>query len=213
MPSSSGRFRKNLPFLLTLFLIICFRWSFADQYHIPSGSMEPTLEVGDHILVDKRAYELRWPFTRSAVMTTGLPRRGDVIVFEHPATGVLMVKRLVALPGDRVSVRDGFVRINGRSLPVRFLGETENGILIEETHSAQKARIKRSSIRPPERPLEFTVPEDRFFALGDNRDNSLDSRSWGLIPRDRLKGKARGVLWNVSWKNGLRPVFRPFPEG
>lgn len=132
-------------------------------YSIPSASMAPTLHIGDQILVTPY-------FRRSA------PDRGHVIVFHSPATGELLVKRVVAVPGDLLDSRLGRVRIGGHTLPEPY-------VLREAATRAIPAQI---------------VPASSYFVLGDNRDESADSRSWGFVPRERVVGRARMVLWSST---------------
>jgi signal peptidase I len=186
------------------------RSSLADQYVVPTGSMEPTILPGDHILVDKRAYDLRTPFSGARLLRTGEPRRGDVIVFDSPEDpSTTLVKRVVGVPGDRVRVVDGRVWVNDRAAPltpegrlgtVRFFRER----LGDEEHRLQRLEQARG-LGPPTHPSgvpgpqEFLVPADHYFFLGDNRDNSRDSRTWGLAPRSALRGRAWRVI-RLGWQ-------------
>lgn len=156
------------------------RASFADHYRVPSGSMSPTVHVGDHIVVSKLAYGLRLPMTDTYVARFGTPARGDVVVLappndpEHatPPADVLL-KRVVAIAGDEVEVRDGQVRVNGHSTDERWISLAEGG-------------------GPDFGPSR--VPEGKLLVLGDNRGNSRDGRVFGFIDRDHVLGRAVAVL-------------------
>ncbi|MCM2280267.1 MAG: signal peptidase I [Bdellovibrionaceae bacterium] len=203
--------RSNFAFGLFLLILFSFRWSLADQYVVPSGSMEPTIQVGDRILVNKMAYQMRLPFTDWVLAQAESPVRGDIVVFESPREDrATMVKRLIALPGDRVSIDNGFIEING--VPLANESEVQNAIAssansdrvyYHETHNGTKSVAVQ---RMPElvRPhyAEFVVPDGMYFVMGDNRDNSADSREWGFLPHENLLGRAFAVGWSLRW-NGL----------
>jgi signal peptidase I len=209
--------RKNTSFLIFLLLVFAFRWSFADQYQVPTGSMEPTIHVGDRILVNKLAYNLKVPFTDLILQPMDEPKRGDIVVFKSPeAEGLTLVKRLIGLPGDHIQIQNGFIKINGQPLKGTDLGiaklqlpkisEAEE-IFYPESIGEYNVVIKRLPHRVRAESLEFDVPADQYFMMGDNRDNSFDSRYWGFAPRENLKGKALRVLWNFSVSE-----FRPRVE-
>jgi signal peptidase I len=187
-----------LPELIAFAVIFVGRASFADHYHVPSGSMEPTLRVGDHLVVDKSAYGLRVPLTHTW-LTHEAPRRGDVVVFDAP-NDVVMVKRLVGLPGDEIAFEDGHLFINGERVEqaetdagrVEALGDMVHPLFPEED-SGPPLALQR-------------IPPDRFLLMGDHRGNSADGRFWGLLPRERLLGRAVAVLY--SPREGLRTAER-----
>lgn len=177
--------------------------------------MEPTLQIGDRILVDKRAYDLKIPYTNLVIAREGEPQRGDIIVFENPRDNVTMVKRIIAIPGDQVEIDDGFVKINGQAIE----GTTEGRALMEkgfdgndtvvtyhEMIGGKEVTIQRLPFMSRPHHFSFEVPADQYFAMGDNRDNSSDSRVWGFVPRDHLKGRAFAVFWNLRFENFLPKV-------
>ncbi|MGE0634123.1 MAG: signal peptidase I [Pseudobdellovibrionaceae bacterium] len=205
--------KKNKGFIFFVFVFISFRWSLADQYYVPTGSMEPTIHVGDLILTHKSAYDLKIPFTPFVVKKMADPQRGEIVVFYNQKENLTMVKRLIGMPGDHIEIRDGFVAING----IPFEGSAD-GLLkiedpfLEEIFYQEKignslATIKRLPHRINGTEMDFIVPEGKYFMMGDNRDNSLDSRSWGFIERKDIKGRAFAVLYNISIDGGLYSEF------
>jgi len=152
---------------------------------VPSGSMEPTLLPGDHMLVNKLCYDLKLPFTDLVLLTTGDPKRGDVVVFANPTGhGSDFVKRIVGLPGETIEMRGKALYVNGRML------EHDWGRYTPRSHQGDHFG-------------PFKVPHGSYFMIGDNRDNSFDSRFWnqgrgGFVPREEIVGRAEVVLW--SWK-------------
>ncbi len=164
-----------------IFLLFAFRWSFADQYRVPSGSMLPTIHIGDHLFTNKMAYDFKIPFTDFKLARTGEPLRGDVAVFIYPKDeSINFVKRIIGLPGETLKIENSKIFINNIELDEKYLS----------------AEIKQSM---SDTNLEIIIPTDMYFMMGDNRGNSYDSRYWGLVPRKNLKGKVLAVLWNISF--------------
>ncbi|MCM0606252.1 MAG: signal peptidase I [Xanthomonadaceae bacterium] len=174
------KIKANIPFLVAMSFFILVRSTFANYYIVPSGSMEPTIAIGDRIFVNRVAYDLKVPLTNIILKNLDEPKRGDIVVFESPVKpGLTLVKRLVALPGDDVLIENGFLFINGKP------GEFEN-------------HVKRipEYFRPESR--HFIVPEGQYFMMGDNRDNSADGRVFGFVKRELLMGRASRVLFSVD---------------
>ena len=170
-------------------LLLIGRGSLADHYYVPSGSMEPTIQVGDRLLVDKRAYGLRVPLTH-LWLTRSPPARGDVIVFEHPVTGEVLVKRLVGLPGDTVAFDGQQVLVDAAPVPQ---SEGPGGVLLEELGGLRHALFPSASQGPAMAPQR--IPRGQYLVLGDHRGNSADSRYFGLVPERLLLGRAARVLY------------------
>lgn len=176
-------------------LLLIGRASFADHYHVPSGSMEPTLRIKDHLVVDKRAYGLRVPLTHHW-LTESEPRRGDVVVFDSPIDGKVMVKRLVGMPGDRIAFDGESVLLNGEPVPQAFLPDGSRlELLPGAPHPVDPEPYQGPSMD------ELVVPPRHYLMLGDHRGNSADSRVWGLLPRENLLGRV--VAIGYSWREGL----------
>lgn len=200
--------RSFFPVLLIVLLLRSFA---GEPFRIPSESMLPTLEVGDFILVSKYSYGVRLPVTYTTIIDTGEPKRGEVAVFRYPRDPRLnYIKRIVGLPGDRVTYEDRRLFINGEAVPLERIGEYEppggHGIHARmaeflETIDGHEHRVV---LDPRGHPLEgeFVVPPGQYFALGDNRDYSNDSRRWGYVPEENLVGKARMIWMHWNWNEG-----------
>jgi signal peptidase I len=208
-------------FVVVALMFTC-RIAVADWPKVPSGSMEPTLRVGDYLLVNHLAYGPRLPFTNTAI-EMGKPERGDVVVFRYPPdVSQFYVKRLIGLPGDKVVFKDGAVSVNGEPFDVQVLGdgtepEDRGQVLVRETSAGKTRTLKIHPFYQGTAPLnmavpelrdncsterpglwECTVPQGQYLMLGDNRDNSADSRVWGFAPHQEIYGKAVRVLVNFS---------------
>lgn len=184
--------------LAPLVVFFTLRWLVAEPFVIPSGSMIPTLLVHDHILVNKLAYGAHFPFSKKWLMRWSSPKRGDIVVFRYPPQpDVFYVKRVIGLPGDRVVLDQGVLKINGQEIsvekyeppPIRSLEESDSfEYFKEESHLVRyRSKIMASS-------EEVVVPEKSYFMLGDNRDQSQDSRYWGFVPEENLVGRA-WLVW------------------
>jgi signal peptidase I len=168
---------------LALLLALVIRTFVVQAFKIPSGSMLPTLEVGDHILVNKFAYGVRLPVVGTRLLDVGSPRRGDVVVFVYPVDPAKdFIKRVVAVPGDVVQIRNKRVYING---------EVWNDPHAYFADGSTLGGTPRDMYGP------VTVPAGQIFVMGDNRDRSYDSRFWGFVDRDEVKGRAFLIYW--SW--------------
>lgn len=206
-PSTSGQtattpslIREWAPVLGFLLLILVARSTLADHYHVPSGSMEPSLMPGDHVLVDKAAYGYRLPFTQRVLWPADAPRSGDVVIFDSPADGVRLIKRVVAVAGDVVAVRNGRVWINGEP---RWARADVAGDPAVERYDDRRIPLKLDTGGGPDLPA-VRVPEGQVLVLGDHRGNSRDGRFFGFIPADSLYGRAERVFW----RRGAGPVWR-----
>jgi signal peptidase I len=188
-------FRQEVaPVLLTLLLITAARSSFADHYYVPSGSMENTLFAGDRVVVDKTAYGWRIPYTKIDLVGGARPQPGEVAVFDSPADGVLLIKRIVAVGGQVVSLRDGHLTVDGQLLA---LGAGE------ELFGSRVANLNLADGGGPAID-RLEIPAGKLLAIGDHRGNSLDARYWGLIDERELYGRAIAVYYRKGdgfvWK-------------
>ena len=209
-------------FFPVLVLVFMLRGFVAEPFRIPSGSMYPTLEIGDFILVNKYAYGIKLPILHTHLMDVGEPKRGDIVVFRYPRDPRQnYIKRLIGLPGDTVEYFQNTVYVNGQKINAAQLGEYEyidqNGKRVKGTefeqaiavdNSATASQVKFKTLRlhnsrSMNTPLAWKVPEGQYFMMGDNRDSSADSRSWGFLPEENIVGKAFFV-W-MSWGNEDNP--------
>lgn len=204
--------RALLSLAFSVTLIMGIRWALFEPYVIPSESMVPTLLVHDHILVNKFSYGIRVPFTQQWLIQFAEPKRGEIMVFrsvEDPQ--IFFVKRLIGLPGDELDITRREVRINGKALPIRGATEAEREFFLkgktEEERSSLENKtfemenldgfehiVVHESVLSEESPKHFTVPENSYFMMGDNRDHSSDSRYWGVLPFENVLGRA-SLIW------------------
>lgn len=165
-------------------LVLCTRSSLADHYQVPSGSMQPSVDIGDRVLVDKAAYGLRLPLADSWLLSANMPARGDVVVLRSPESGDVLLKRVVAIANDTVVVRDGRIEINGEAAQVDAASEW----LGDRPHL-----VHLGTGGPDFGPA--TVPEGSLLVMGDNRDNSHDGRAFGFVPSDSVLGRVVAVFY------------------
>ena len=180
-----------------VFLIFILRTFVYEPYQIPSGSMIPGLKVGDFILVNKHSYGLKVNRIGDAFALSADPEYGDVVVFIPPHVNVPYIKRLIGKPGDTIGYLNKKIYVNGKAIQQEFISSTEEEIFLKETlGSADRIiRIVGGSASYPE---EFIVPANHYFVLGDNRDNSSDSRYWGFVPRENFMGTGE-LIW-MTWE-------------
>ena len=186
MNKLKSKLREYIEAILLAIVIAFFIRTFVIQaYKIPSGSMKPTLLIGDHILVSKFNYGIRLPLVRSTLIPVGTPTRGDIVVFIYPEDRSKdFIKRLIGLPGDVIEIRNKNILLNG--LPWR----DTRGVYVDNL-------IIPGSVQPRDNFGPVTVPEGSLFVMGDNRDESYDSRFWGFVPMKDVLGKALIIYW--SW--------------
>ena len=180
-----------------VFLIFILRTFVYEPYQIPSGSMIPGLKVGDFILVNKHSYGLKVNRIGDAFALSADPEYGDVVVFIPPHVNVPYIKRLIGKPGDTIGYLNKKIYVNGKAIQQEFISSTEEEIFLKETlGSADRIiRIVGGSASYPE---EFIVPANHYFVMGDNRDNSSDSRYWGFVPRQNFMGTGE-LIW-MTWE-------------
>lgn len=195
---------RNRHLLVFVALMVVFRSSFADWNDVPTTSMDPSIRAGDRILVNKLAYDLRLPILGTPLWRLGEPARGDIVVFDSAAAGLRLVKRVVGLPGDTVALRGNRLLINGQALDYAPTAGDGEGTLAIETLGALRHYVRWTA--GPHRLDSFaplTIPDDHYLMLGDNRDNSADSRVYGLVPRSELVGRAGAVAFSLDYDTWL----------
>jgi len=200
--------KSFFPVILAVLLLRSF---LVEPFRIPSGSMMPTLLVGDFILVNKFAYGIRLPVLNSKVIDIGEPQRGDVVVFRYPKDpSVDYIKRVVGLPGDRIGYYNKMLYLNGKpvaQVPAGVYVGTGSGVSMSGAGKRleQLGDVQHQILVMPRTPGlegEYVVPEKQYFVMGDNRDNSNDSRYWGTVPEQNLVGKAFRIWMNWDSANG-----------
>ncbi|MGB0468519.1 MAG: signal peptidase I [Pontibacterium sp.] len=192
-----------------LFIVLMLRSFLVEPFQIPSGSMLPTLQIGDFILVNKYHYGLRLPVAKTKIVALNTPERGDVVVFRYPKQpSINYIKRVVGLPGDHIRYQNKTLFINGEAQSQQLLAQLPplrpERLLMEENLSGAPHQIYRDLNRAGV-VGEWVVPEGHYFMVGDNRDNSNDGRYWGFVPDELLVGKAFAV-W-MHW-----PEFLSIPD-
>ncbi len=185
-----------LPVAVTVLVLCSFRSAVADWNIVPSGSMNPTIVEGDRIFVNKLAYDLKVPFTTWHVARWSDPLRGEIVVFNSPKDGTRLVKRCIGMPGDVVSMIDDQLFINGH--PASYSDPRTSGGNLLMTEQFDGTRRHAVQAIPRIRAMRtfgpVTVPPGSYFMLGDNRDNSADSRYFGFVPRDLIVGRSSAVV-------------------
>ncbi len=208
--------------VLLIVSITAFRSAIADWNDVPTGSMEPTILVGDRIFVNKVAYDLKVPYTTKHVVQWGNPSRGDIVVFFSPENGKRLVKRVIGIPGDTLALRDNRLHVNGEWIQYENSADQVSNVREISGHIVEQQYLNehlgdvvhRIGILPavPSRRSfgPVTVPSGRYFMMGDNRDLSADSRFFGFVDRDEIVGKATGVVLSFDRENWFLPRLDRF---
>jgi len=208
--------RSLFPVLL---IVLVFRSFLFEPFKIPSGSMIPTLLVGDFIVVNKFSYGVRLPVLNKKILEIGSPERGDVVVFRFPEDpSVNFIKRLVGLPGDTIVYRDKQLYLNGDLVESNQAGRFESNDVKCSTPAAD-AMLFDEQLGDKQHPIlihdrsrsrngQWVVPDDHYFMMGDNRDRSNDSRMWNFVPEENLLGRAVGIWLNFDFDKGCADLSR-----
>lgn len=198
--------KNNRSFIVFIALMSVFRSAVADWYEVPTGSMKPTIQEGDRILTNKMAYDLRIPFTHIPLVKLNDPQTGDIIVFDSKAADKRLIKRVIGLPGDTIALDNNELIINEKKLDYKSLQSNVDSLDKIENLNGKKHSIRVANV--PSRLSGFdevTIPNNYYLVMGDNRDNSADSRVIGLIPRSELLGKAERVIVSLDYNNYYLP--------
>lgn len=193
---SKSVFREYVEAIVIAILLALFIRTFVIQaFKIPSGSMKPTLLVGDHILVNKFIYGIKIPFTDKTLIHISSPKRGDIVVFAYPVDPSKdFIKRVIGLPGDSIRIENKHVYVNGKLLNDPYAVHSDQNIL-------------PASVSPRDNMATLVVPAHKLFVMGDNRDESYDSRFWKFVDMSELKGKAFIIYW--SWNSNGKLALNP----
>jgi len=209
------------PLLIMVLVMFAVRSAIADWNDVPTGSMKPTILEGDRVFVNKLAYDLKVPFTTWHLAQWDNPKRGDIVVFFSPADGVRLVKRVIGLPGDRIDLVNNKVLVNGA--PVKY--EALSQETIAELPAAEQPRhqfateelaghphpVMTTPALPARRSFgPVIVPEGKYFMMGDNRDNSFDSRFYGSVERRQIVGRASAVVISLDRGDHYLPRWHRF---
>ncbi len=207
--------------LITVIIATSFKSAIADWNIVPTVSMKPTIMEGDHIFVNKLAYDLKFPYTTWHIVKWSNPQRGDIVVFYSPADQKRLVKRVVGLPGDTISLLNNNLIINGEVLKYeavdnRNINNPQDDIMLRqfcfmEDLSGRKHPVMITPYRSSFRSFApVTVPEGSYFMMGDNRDNSADSRYFGFVKRDQIVGQATAIVASIDIHNSYYPRWNRF---
>jgi len=198
--------KENKGFIFFLVIMFAFRSTFADWNTVPTGSMKPTILIGDRILVNKMAYDIHFPFTHFSLLKMADPERGDIIIFDSVASDKRLVKRVIGMPGDSVELRRNQLLINGEPLAYETIsrGELTSDRIEFLVGTRHKIRVNNlgsalSSFDP------VVVPDEHYLAMGDSRDKSADSRVIGFIPRSEIVGRSSTVVLSFNYDNYYIP--------
>jgi signal peptidase I len=206
-------------FALMILIVSSLRSALADWNDVPTGSMKPTIQEGDRVVVNKLAYDLKVPFTTIKIVGWDDPKRGDIVVLFSPVDGTRLVKRVVALPNDQVEMRENQLYINGQvakqsSVATTELADYGRAYVFAENLQGHTHKMMVTPEIPAVRSFgPVVVPKGNYFVLGDNRDNSNDSRFIGFIERRRIVGEAVAVAFSLDRSRWFRPRFDRFFEG
>ena len=201
--------KQNRSFIIFISLMLVFRSAFADWNAVPTGSMKPTIVEGDRILVNKMAYDLRMPFTNISLYKIADPERGDIVTFDSAVSDLTLVKRIIGVPGDVVELNDNILTINGQQLDYTQVAQSNSASSTQDQIEdlfgvAHAIRVQKQGSALANFP-PVLVPSGHYLALGDNRDNSSDSRVIGFVPRDEIVGRTSSVVFSVDYDNYYLP--------
>lgn len=205
---------RNKGFIAFMLCLVMFRSALADWSVVPTGSMQPTIQIGDRILIDKAAYDIRLPLTHVSLLHLADPRRGDIVVLDSHAADERLVKRVIGVPGDEVAMHSNVLYING--MAARYTPTSVRGIQADRLDPARYAveqidgmrHLVRLSLYHPSDVRNFgpvMVPAGEYLLLGDNRDDSEDSRYLGFFPRNEIVGRSRYVAMSLDPDNHYLP--------
>ena len=201
---------NNKLFLLFIGLMLVFRSAVADWNEVPTGSMKPTIVEGDRIFINKMAYDLRIPFSHISMLKIADPVRSDIIIFDSVASDKRLVKRVIGIPGDVIAMKNNVLIINGQQLSYQPFKSNSSSLSLTENVLGREHQInikingsRLANFSP------VTVPQNHYLVLGDNRDNSADSRVIGFVPRTEIVGQATSVI-SLNYDNYYLPRTERF---
>lgn len=198
--------RENKGFIAFIVLMLIFRSAVADWNDVPSGSMKPTILEGDRLLINKMAYDIRVPFTTQSLVHLDDPVSGEIVIFESKVADKRLVKRVIGVPGDQVAMVDNQVIVNGQPLSYVQISQTADTTDYTETLNGKSHSIRvKNGAHMAANFDSVTVPAGHYLVLGDNRDNSADSRYIGFVPRTEIIGRSRQLALSLDYDNYFLP--------
>jgi signal peptidase I len=204
--------KENKSLLVFISLMLVFRSAVADWNDVPTGSMKPTIVEGDRIFINKMAYDIRVPFTHISLVKLAEPQPNDIIIFDSVASDKRLVKRVIGVPGDKISMRNNQLFINGQAIAYEAKEKSiashheSNEIINGQSHTIRLNNVASQLANF----TTVTVPTDRYLVLGDNRDNSADSRVIGFVPRNEIIGRSSKVAFSLNYDNYFLPRSERF---
>ncbi len=207
--------KENKSLLVFISLMLVFRSAVADWNDVPTGSMKPTIVEGDRILINKMAYDIRLPFTHISLVKLAEPQANDIIIFDSVASDKRLVKRVIGVPGDHITMKNNQLFINGQAITYQnnVSQSDKNKYYQDKTEiiNGQPHSIRTNNIASQLANFNgVTVPANKYLALGDNRDNSADSRVIGFIPREEIIGRSSKVAFSLDYNNYFLPRSERF---
>lgn len=210
--------QQHKQLIIFLVLMSTFRSAIADWYTVPTGSMLPTIQEGDRIVVNKMAYDLRFPFSNISLASLDSPKHGEIIVFESKSASLRLIKRIIGLPGDIVSMQNEVITVNGKQLPQRVFKNLQvqtntnkfNYYSEKIGNINHRINIDSNASNALSNFAPVVVPKGHYLVLGDNRRHSADSRVYGFVPHHELRGKATAVAFSVDYNNYYIPRSERF---
>jgi signal peptidase I len=222
---SAHYLRQARSFLFVVLVVLSFRSSIADWNDVPTGSMKPSILEGDRIFVNKLAYDLKVPFTTWHLAQWDDPIRGEVVVFYSPADGIRLVKRVIGVPGDVLELRNNRLYVNGRTAAYQFMDAATAAEVLRQMGPDREVRVlETESLDGLTHPLmvlpyrgsekrdygPITVPAGKYFMMGDNRDNSNDSRFYGPVDRGQIVGRSSAIVLSLDPQHSYKPRWGRF---
>ena len=208
--------KENRQFFFLLFCIVFFKSAVADLSSVSGASMQPTLLDGDKVWVNKLAYDVKIPWTDISLAEINDPSRGDIVIFDSEKANKRLVKRIVGIPGDTVYIQNNTLVINGEPANYEVVSRDSSAIIIQEEiqDMAHQAQLSSRYVNRSSRSYgPSVVPDDMYFVLGDNRDNSADSRVYSFVPRGEIMGRSNSVVFSLDSHNNYLPRGERFLEG
>ena len=208
--------KENRQFFALLFCIVFFKSAIADLSSISGASMLPTLLDGDKVWVNKLAYDVKIPFTEISLAEVSDPKQGDIVIIDSKVADKRLVKRIIGIPGDTIYMQNNALIINGVAADYEVLSREGSSIIIEEhlPEKTHQARLARGFLNRRGRSYgPSVVPDDQYFVLGDNRDNSADSRTYSFVPREEIIGRSSSVVFSLDSDNSYLPRGERFLSG